>query len=137
MTLTVLVVEDSPTQRAALRRLFDGLGCSVAATLQTEAEASQWLRENPRSYELAVVDLVLEQGTGMGVLSSCRERLPSSKVVVLSDYATPGIRSHCLRLGADAVFQKGTEFEAFADFVRDFGAGGAAQASGGDSSRTQ
>jgi DNA-binding NarL/FixJ family response regulator len=116
------MVEDSPTQRAALQRLFDGLGYPVAASFQTEAETRHWLKENAGGFELAVIDLVLEQGTGMGVLSSCRKRSASAKVVVLSDYATPGIRSHCLRLGADAVFQKGSEFAAFAEFVREFGA---------------
>ena len=32
------------------------------------------------------------------------------------DYATPGIRQHCLKLGADAVFQKTHEMQAFIDW---------------------
>ncbi|HSI54466.1 MAG: response regulator [Ramlibacter sp.] len=115
----VLMVEDSPTQRAALVRLFGDLGWPVAASVQTEAEACLWLDENDTGWGVAVVDLVLEQGTGMGVISRCRARPSSAKVVVLSDYATPGIRKHCLKLGADAVFQKGTEFAAFAQFLRE------------------
>jgi DNA-binding NarL/FixJ family response regulator len=115
----VLIVEDSPTQRAALRRLFEHLQWPVTAVLQTEAQAHEWLDGNAEACELAVVDLVLEKGTGMGVIAKCRKRHALCKVVVLTDYATPRIREHCLKLGADRVFQKSSEFEAFANFVRE------------------
>jgi CheY-like chemotaxis protein len=116
---SVVLVEDSPTQVAALRRLFEGLGLPLAAVHQTEAEAKQWLQEHPNSWHLAVVDLILEQGTGMGVISKCRNRPSGAKVVVLSDYATPGIRAHCFKLGADAVFQKAAETDAFIGLVKE------------------
>ena len=113
------MVEDSPTQRAALERLFAQLGSfHIAARPQTEDQAHRWLEENPQGWALAVVDLILEQGTGMSVVAQCRSRQSAAKVVVLSSYATPRIRQHCLKLGADAVFQKASEFDAFADYVR-------------------
>ena len=34
------------------------------------------------------------------------QRLSASKVVVFSDYVTPGIDRHCLGLGADAAIVK-------------------------------
>jgi DNA-binding NarL/FixJ family response regulator len=37
-------------------------------------------------------------------------------MVVLSNYATPEIRTHCLQLGADAVFDKSTEIDDLIDF---------------------
>lgn len=119
MAPSVVLVEDSPTQVAALRRVFDELGLPLAAVHPTEAQAKLWLAANPDSWHLAVVDLILEQGTGMGVISRCRQRPPGAKVVVLSDYATPGIRAHCFKLGADAVFQKAGETDAFIGLVRE------------------
>lgn len=113
------MVEDSPTQRAALQRLFAELGSfHVAAGPQTAAQASRWLDENPQGWALAVVDLILDEGTGMSVIAQCRNRPADRKVVVLSSYATPRVRAHCFKLGADAVFQKASEFDAFANYLR-------------------
>ena len=90
-----------------LAELFSSLGdLRIVGTATTEAEADLWLDEHPGGWELAVVDLLLEQGSGMGVVARCRARNPDGKVVVLSSYATPGVRKHCLALGADAVFDK-------------------------------
>jgi two-component system, OmpR family, response regulator len=47
------------------------------------------------------------------VLNACSKRLPNPRTVVLTNYATHDIRKRCLQLGADAVFDKSTEIEAF------------------------
>lgn len=100
-----------------MQELLASLGdFTIAGFAATEAEAKLWLDENPGAWQLAVVDLILQQGTGMGVISKCRETAGGGKVVVFSDYATPGIRAHCLKLGADAVFQKSSETSAFMDY---------------------
>lgn len=51
-----------------------------------------------------------------GYLSRFRQRIYRAalhKVLVLTNYATADIRQRCLRLGADAVFDKSTEIEGF------------------------
>ena len=107
MTIAVLLVEDIQQLRGVVADLLATLGdFKVVAQISTEAEANLWLEENRGAWQLAVIDLILEQGTGMGVLARCRDRPAESTVVVFSDYATPGIEKHCLKLGADAVFQK-------------------------------
>lgn len=106
MELRVFLVEDMRKMRGLLADLFASLGgFRIVGTASTEAEADLWLEDHPKGWDVAVVDLLLEQGSGMGVLSHCR-RFGEGKVVVLSSYATPGVRKHCLELGADAVFQK-------------------------------
>jgi ActR/RegA family two-component response regulator len=65
-----------------------------------------WLDEHPRGWDLAVVDLMLDQGSGMSVLAHCNAQPDKGKIVVFSGYASPAIRDHCLKLGADAVFDK-------------------------------
>ena len=47
------------------------------------------------------------------MVARARNRPSTNKVVVFSDYATAGIRKHCLKLGADAAFQKGEDLHAF------------------------
>jgi DNA-binding NarL/FixJ family response regulator len=42
-------------------------------------------------------------------------------MVVLTNYPTPEIRRRCRDLGADGVFDKSTELEAFFDLCRSYG----------------
>jgi len=67
---------------------------------------------------LAILDLFLKQGSGLGVLAACRDRKPTQKVVVLSNYATADIRQRCAQLGVDAVFDKSNEIDGLVDFCR-------------------
>lgn len=107
MTIRVFVVEDLGRMRSLFKELFAQLeDVSVVAAAATEAEARLWLDEHPRGWDLAIVDLILEEGSGMGVISKCKASPQPGKIVVFSSYATPGVRQHCLRLGADAVFDK-------------------------------
>ena len=57
-----------------------------------------------------MVDIFLKSGSGLGVLKAAA-RLPT-KLVVLSNYATPDMRRKCLELGADRVFDKSNEIDA-------------------------
>jgi DNA-binding NarL/FixJ family response regulator len=117
LTISVFLVEDMLPLRGLVAELLSSIGdFRIVGAVGTEAEARLWLQENPGAWQFAVIDLVLEQGTGMGVIAQCRAAAPTGRVVVFSDYATPGIRHHCLKLGADAVFQKGTELAAFTEF---------------------
>lgn len=111
------MVEDLPQIQAVVLDLLSTVGdFRLVHAASTEAEANLWLQENAGGWDLAVIDLILAQGTGLGVVSKARERPPGSKVVVFSDYATEGIRKHCIKLGADAAFQKGEDLQAFLAF---------------------
>lgn len=117
MAVEVFLVEDLKNIQSAMAQMLHGLGdFRIVAVHATEAEALDWLEQNPGGWHLAVVDLVLEQGSGMGVISRCRRTTPAGRVVVFSNFVTPGIRAHCLRLGADAAFDKNSELGAFADY---------------------
>jgi ActR/RegA family two-component response regulator len=89
----------------------------VLGTAETEAEAIHWLKSHDGSWDLAVVDLFLRQGSGLGVLNGCRDRQDHQRVVLLTNYATEDIRSQALALGADAVFDKSTELDELLDFA--------------------
>jgi DNA-binding NarL/FixJ family response regulator len=107
MDLRVFLVEDLQGMRELIRDLCAAIGgLRIVATASTEAEAMLWLQDNPGAWDLAIIDLVLDQGSGMGVVRHCKQGPQSGKVVVFSSYATPGIAAHCIALGADAVFDK-------------------------------
>ena len=78
----------------------------------------------PGGWDIAVVDLFLAQGSGLGVLRHLRARSPSQRAVVLSNYATADMRRRCREAGADAVFDKSNELEAFIDYCNRLGAPG-------------
>jgi DNA-binding NarL/FixJ family response regulator len=71
-----------------------------------ETDARTFLAQNPASWDLAIVDLFLAEGSGLGVLEACRSLRPGQQVVVLTSYATRQMRARCLALGAAAVFDK-------------------------------
>ena len=108
MDLRLFLVEDLQRMRGLLGELFASIGgFTVVGSAATEAEANLWLEEHPGGWDVAIVDLVLEQGAGMNVIRRCKEDRAGGRVVVFSSYASPGVRQHCLELGADAVFDKG------------------------------
>jgi len=117
VTIRVLLVEDDRRVHGIVADLLQSIGdLQPVTTVTTEAEANLWLQENPQGWDLAVIDLILEAGTGMGVLSKCRDRAHGGKAVVLSNYVSPVIGRHCLSLGADAVFHKAHDMDRFIDY---------------------
>lgn len=117
MELRVFLVEDLQRMRGLLAELFESIGgFSIIGSASTEAEANLWLDEHPGGWDVAVVDLVLEQGAGMNVIRKCKSDPQGGRIVVFSSYATPGVRQHCIELGADAVFDKGQTGEFIAWF---------------------
>ena len=111
--LRVFVVEDLPGTRELMAEVFTAIGhVVVVGTASSEGEAKLWIDEHPLAWDVAVLDLILEAGSGMGVITHCKQLNPAAKVVVFSGYATPVMRQHCTRLGADAMFHK-DETEAF------------------------
>lgn len=111
-TLITYLAEDNETIRdnliETLREIAD---VRVVAHSATQAETSRWLSMHDGTWHLAIVDLFLKSGSGLGVLAGCRRREPHQKVVVLTNYATREIRQRAAELGADAVFDKSTQLD--------------------------
>ncbi|MET0311509.1 MAG: response regulator [Burkholderiaceae bacterium] len=117
MGLRTYIVEDSATIRDNLIGTLEELACITAVgTAETEDEGKSWLAANAEGWDLAIVDLFLKQGSGLGVLEVCRDRHENQKVVVLSNYATVDMRRKCAQLGVDAVFDKSNEIDALIDY---------------------
>jgi two-component system OmpR family response regulator len=114
MPTKTFLVEDSETIRAhlvpAMRDLAD---VEVIATAESEGEAVAWLASHTGDLQLAVVDLLLKEGSGLGVAKHIRRVRPDLPVAILTNYATPSTRDRALAAGASAVFDKSTELEDF------------------------
>ena len=118
-TLITYVAEDNAI---ILENLIETLSeiadVTVAAFSATEWETTRWLALHDGHWHLAILDLFLEQGSGLGVLAACADRESYQKVVLLTNFATPEIRARAKELGADAVFDKSTELDELFDFCR-------------------
>ncbi len=117
MALRTYIVEDNATIRENLIGTLEELA-SVRSLgwAETENAARDWLRAHRGGWDLAIVDLFLKQGSGLGVLEACQDRERGQRVVVLSNYATEDMRRRCAQLGADAVFDKSNEIDALVDY---------------------
>ena len=115
MTFRAYIVEDSSTIRENLIETLTELAqVQPVGTTGSEHEAKRWLAQN--DWDLAVIDLFLQEGSGMNVLDACRQRRPGQKVVVLSNHSSRDVRWRCMQLGADAVFDTSTELEMLVDY---------------------
>lgn len=112
--VAIFLVEDNALIRENLTIALEELAHAlVVGNATREDEAVAWLTANPTGWDIAVIDLFLEQGSGLGVLNACVRRSAKQRAVVLSNYATDDMRRRCLQRGADRVFDKSTELDDF------------------------
>lgn len=115
--LKTYIVEDNPTIRENLIAALEELASvDTVGTADTENVGKAWLTNPSEQWDLAIVDLFLKQGSGLGIVSACRGRNAKQKVVVLSNYATADIRQRCAQLGVDGVFDKSNEIDDLVDY---------------------
>lgn len=117
MKTRVVLFDDSDAMRSLLADLFASLDdFVVVGSERTESAATSWLLENPDAWDLAVIDLVLQDGSGFHLISRCARSHPEGRIVALSSYMSPAVAQHCRKLGAHGTYNKANVRE-FIDFV--------------------
>ncbi len=111
--LKAFIVEDSPVIRENLVAALEELApVEVVGTADDEPTAVSWLAQRVTGIDLVIVDIFLKSGSGLGVLRAAAESRGRTKLIVLSNYATPDMRRKCIDLGASRVFDKSNEIDA-------------------------
>ncbi|MEO9102479.1 MAG: response regulator [Burkholderiaceae bacterium] len=117
MGLRTFIIEDNLVIRENLVDALEELASIlVVGYAESETQARAWLEANPAQWDLAIVDLFLKEGSGIGVLQACQARRTDQKMVVLSNYATLDVRRRCAQLGVDAVFDKSNEIDDLVEY---------------------
>jgi CheY-like chemotaxis protein len=107
MELRVFLAEDLASMHALIGELLSSIGgLRLVGRAATEAEAKLWLADHPGEWDLCIADLMLDQGSGFGVIAHASASRGRARIVAFSGYMSEGIRAHCLRLGAEAAFDK-------------------------------
>jgi two-component system OmpR family response regulator len=112
--LRVFVVEDSALLRNRIIENLASLGrFDVVGFAESEDEAVAAIeRLRP---DVVVADIRLRQGNGIEVVRQVRaaDAVPRPRIYILTNYAYPEYRAHCSLAGADAFFDKSSEYDRF------------------------
>lgn len=115
--LKTFLVEDSPVLRQGLIAFLEDIAAvRIVGMADNETTALAWLSESGSQIDLAIIDIFLKSGSGLGVLRKMATLHLTCKVAVLTNYATIDIRQKCIALGADRVFDKSNDIDALARY---------------------
>jgi DNA-binding NtrC family response regulator len=123
----VLVIDDEPVVRAAVRRVLEANGLRVATAGDAEAGLAHPALATCR---LVLCDLMLPDRSGDEVLLEIRRRHPGLPVILITGYATPDHAIRAREAGAAGFLAKPFEAAELMDSVRRV-LGGHATAQGG------
>ncbi len=120
--LRLLLVEDHAAFRGALKFVLNlGPGMRVVAECGSIAECRA-LGDRLRAIDLALLDLMLRDGTGL--IALLRGANPEVRVLVLSASIEPRLRERMAEAGADGVLNKAAALTEIASEVARLGRGG-------------
>ncbi len=100
----ILVVEDQPTLRKGIVRVFRDKGHAVDEAGDGEEALSLLRRSEP--YDVVVSDLKLPKAGGMDVLRAARSRDPGTAVIIMTAFGTVENAIEAMKLGAIDYVQK-------------------------------
>ena len=113
--MSVLVVDDNPTNVALLRGLLQDAGMHRVYT-QTDSRqvADQLTVVDP---DLILLDLHMPEMGGFDVLKKITEGNMKTKVCILTNFSFPQYKTKSLALGADYFLNKSDDFEKINDVI--------------------
>lgn len=115
--LMVFLVEDSLAIRARLAATIQGVeGAELVGVAGRVAQAIDGIRATHPS--AVILDLQLEDGSGLEVLKAVHPASPALHVAVLTNYATDQHRRASLDAGAEFFLDKSSDFPRIREIVQ-------------------
>ena len=94
---SLLIVEDDKSFLQRLARAMEGRGFAVT-TAESVAEGLTQLETASPAF--AVVDMRLEEGNGLDVISALKRRRPDARAIILTGYGNIATAVNAVKLGA-------------------------------------
>ncbi|MBI5658917.1 MAG: response regulator transcription factor [Nitrosomonadales bacterium] len=107
--VNVFIVEDSESVRTRLQAMLSGIP-GVAVTGLAVDEAGAIAGVESLSPDVVILDLHLQRGSGLKVLSSIKKDHAATRVIVLTNFSNDSCSSYCKQAGADYFFDKSFQF---------------------------
>lgn len=123
----VLVIDDEPVVRAAVRRVLEANGLRVATA---DDAAGGLAHPGLAACRLVLCDLMLPDRSGIEVLGELARRRPTLPVLVITGYATADLAADAQRAGAAGFLAKPFEASELMAAVRAALAGAPAKGEG-------
>jgi two-component system cell cycle sensor histidine kinase/response regulator CckA len=101
----VLVVDDDPAPRAAVRRMLERSGYEVSAFASGQ-DAVRWFREHGERCDAVLLDLAMPEMDGAACFAALRELRPDVRVVLMSGHGENGDAQRLLDAGVAAFLPK-------------------------------
>jgi two-component system response regulator RegA len=108
---SLLIVDDERVLRLQLAKALERRGFDVV-TAESVAEGKQLVRRAPPAY--AVVDLRLDDGSGLDVVEVLREVRPEARIIVLTGYGNIATAVAAVKAGAIDYLPKPVDADAVA-----------------------
>ena len=122
--LKVFLIEDSRLLQELLGGMLSELdGVAYCGSADGETEALRRLAD--LQVDLVIIDIELQQGSGIGVLDALQTDsglYGAPHKVVLTNYAHATMRQRCEQFGMDAFFDKSMQINQLIDYVNDMAA---------------
>ncbi len=119
--LMVFLVEDSLAIRARLAETIEAIdGARLAGEAGTVGAAIDGIRSSHAG--AVILDLQLEDGSGLEVLKAVHPGSPEMHVAVLTNYATDQHRRACMDAGAEYFLDKSSDFPRIREIVQGWAA---------------
>ena len=115
----VLIVEDEGLIRWALAQTLIAAGATVVEAADAQS-AMAALHAESRAFDVAVLDVRLPDGSGLGLLTTIRRLWPSTPVLLMTAFGTPELRQAARALVAFGMVEKPFELDAMTGLI--FGA---------------
>ena len=117
---TVLIVDDEPLIRWAVREGLEGAGYHVIEA-GTARDALRLLGGGG-GVEVALLDVRLPDSSDLGLLRRFRQDAPGCRVIMMTAHGTPELLSEALREGAFGAVSKPFDMGGMIELVRAAGA---------------
>ena len=106
MPVRIIIVDDHPLFRAALRQTLTGYEAPVALEEAADIEGLMQALAADRECDLVLLDLKIPDAQGFSGLTALRSRYPDIPVVMISAVEDPGVVRRALELGAAGYVSK-------------------------------
>ena len=115
MPMSVLIVDDEQLLVRTVSSVLKEAGYRIAVAGSAEQAEKHAFGDPP--FDLIVVDNRLPKESGIGLIKRLREGAVRSKVILMTAYETPEVKSEAKRLKVDRYLRKPFDLAVFVDEV--------------------